>query len=97
MALFDFQINLDQAVAQLTRIADALDRLNPPPPLDRLATTRKREKSGIVNYGDNTKTWLSESITNIIHPQGLAPAQEQELLDKMLHHYQPEPDEDQQP
>ena len=86
-----FSIDPTQIVVELRRIADALDRLNPPIRPDYLEL-RKRGPDAIVRYGDDRQSWTRETFSNLIHKQGLAPAAEQELLDEILHEALEDPD-----
>lgn len=85
MAFLDFNFDLSQAVVQLKRIADALDRLNPPPTLAADSSSfRKRGPESLVSYGDNQTLWAREEFANLVHPMGLSPAQEQEIIESAL-------------
>jgi hypothetical protein len=86
MALLDFTIQLSRTNELLTRIADALDRAVPQLPDSRLGIY-KRGPESLRTYGDNEKTWIKEELYNLVHPQGLAPALEQELMDRALSEY----------
>lgn len=83
MSLLDFHISLNQTNQLLSRIADALDRAIPILPESRLGF-KKRGMESLSSYGDNDRLWAKESLYNLIHPQGLAPALEQELLDRAM-------------
>lgn len=83
MPLIDFHADLTRTNELLTRIANALERAIPIPPEERLGF-KKRGPETLAHYGDNTKTWAKEELYNLIHPQGLAPSLEQELLDRAM-------------
>lgn len=83
MSLIDFSVELHRTNDLLERIATALERLNPPIPLDQLQQT-KRGPEAIISYGDDSRSWMSERVQNVIHEQGLAPAEEQELLNQAM-------------
>jgi hypothetical protein len=83
MTLLDLQIDLHRTNELLTRIADALDRAIPILPNERLGMKR-RGLDSLSSYGDNNRLWAKENLYNLIHDQGLAPAQEQELLNQSM-------------
>ncbi len=82
MSFIDVQIQLQQTNALLARIADALDRAVPP--IYPFSPSHRRGLESLTLYGDPLKQWKKENITNLVHSQGLAPAQEQELIDQAL-------------
>lgn len=79
-----FNIQTRGIEAALNRIADALDRINPPLDIERYSSMKKRGPDAIVKYGEDHKQWAREQYSNLIHEGGLAPAREQELLDEMM-------------
>jgi hypothetical protein len=79
-----FNIQTQGIVTALNRIADGIDRISPPVDLERQSKMKKRGPEAIIRYGDDTKQWKSETFANLIHERGLAPAREQELLDKVM-------------
>jgi hypothetical protein len=70
--------------SQLKRIADALERLSPPYDLPDGSGYRKRGPESIVTYGNDNRNHFTEEVLNYVHPMGLAPAQEQEILNDAL-------------
>jgi hypothetical protein len=86
MTLLDFTIQLTRTNELLARIADALERAIPVPPEERLGF-RKRGAEAVIRYGDNEKSWAKEELYSMIHPHGLAPALEQEVLDRAMENY----------
>lgn len=92
MSILTINADLGAVVSVLSRIADALDRLSPPIQDYQLAL-KKRDASAIVRYGDEDRQWLRENFTNLIHEVGLAPAEEETLVQKMLSQYEGETDE----
>jgi hypothetical protein len=86
MALLDFHVQLTRTNELLTRIAEALERAIPILPEERLGF-HKRGPESVIHYGDNEKAWAKEELYSMIHPQGMAPALEQELLDRAMENY----------
>jgi hypothetical protein len=83
MALLELHVQLTRTNELLSRIAEALERAIPIPPESRLGF-KKRGPDSLSTYGDNTKLWAKEELYNLIHPSGLAPAAEQEVLDRAM-------------
>lgn len=86
MALLDIHVQLTRTNELLERIASALERAIPILPEERLGFT-KRGADSVIHYGDNEKTWAKEELYSMIHPNGLAPALEQEILDRAMENY----------
>jgi hypothetical protein len=86
MTLAEFQIDLKETNSLLGRIAYALERIAGPDL--SLQEPRRRGSDALVTYGDAKKEWLQQQAANLIHPQGLAPAEEAELIQQTLDNYQ---------
>lgn len=85
--MFDFNIQLAQTNELLTRIANALEAAVGPALIPPEGKFYKRGPEAIKNYGTDEKIWLRENFTNLVHQQGRAPAQEQEMLDQAMAEY----------
>ncbi len=82
--MFNLNVSVpERMVLALERIANCLERAVPPIPEERLGF-HKRGPESVISYGVNEKSWKRETLTNLIHKKGLAPAQEQELLAELL-------------
>ena len=80
-----FNVNLSRISDALERIATSLEQAVPPLRPD-YATLRQRGPDAIVKYGDDSKLWMRETFSGMIHERGLAPGQEQEVLDLAMSH-----------
>ena len=87
---FDFHIELHRTNELLERIAISLERAVGPgiPEIGPAEFHhRKRGPESISNYGNNERIWLKDNFTNLVRDRGLAPAQEQEILDEAMKDY----------
>lgn len=85
MSFIDLKIELGKTNELLQRIATALERaVGPEFPSGEPGKQRKRGPESIMNYGNNDKIWLRENFTNLVHEKGLAPAEEQDLIDQAM-------------
>jgi len=85
--MFDLTVQLGRTNELLERIANALERAVGSGFIPPDGTYKKRGPEAIVGYGNTERSWLKENATNLIREKGLAPAQEQELLDQTLLEY----------
>ena len=85
--MLDFTIQLSRTNELLERIANALERAVGPGLIPLDGKYKKRGPDSIVNYGNQERSWLKENTTNLLRERGLAPAEEQELLDAALAEY----------
>jgi hypothetical protein len=82
--MFNFNVSIpERMVLALERIAVCLERAVPPIPEERLGF-HKRGPEAVISYGDNEKAWKRETLGKMVHRKGLAPSQEQELLDDLM-------------
>ena len=84
---FDLHVELHRTNELLERIAGALERAVGPALPGSDPSFKKRGPGSIKRYGDTDRLWLRENFQNLVHQKGLAPAQEQELLDQALAEY----------
>jgi len=82
--LLDLQIQLTRTNELLARIAEALERAVGPAFPSGDPGYRKRGPESIRQYGNGERLWLRENFQNLVHQKGLAPTQEQELLDQAM-------------
>ncbi len=86
--MMDLHVELHWTNELLERIAVALEQKTVP--FYPASSQHKRGPESIVGYGDGERECLKQEIANLVHQQGLAPAQEQELIDETLNEELPE-------
>lgn len=80
-------LDLHRTNELLERIANALEKAVGPALIPPDGKLHKRGPEAITNYGNNERAWIKENATNLIQSKGLAPAEEQELLDQAMTEY----------
>lgn len=78
--MLNFIARLDGIELHLGRIADALERLSPPP----LGVPVVKKSSGVVVYGDEKKWRAKEELSKLVRPMGLAVEDEKTLLEELM-------------